>query len=95
MMIFCVIGKGRAGEQQHLLTIPINHIFLRARQSIKKGIKIACCCSKIFLDVYKTKYGPFERNGIEILIPDAACCYRGGFMNNYYSSICGQIEMAI
>lgn len=42
MMIFCAIGKGRAGEQQqHLLTIPINHIFLRARQSIKKGIKIA------------------------------------------------------
>lgn len=40
MMIFCAIGKGR--EQQHLLTIPINHIFLRARrQSIKKGIKIA------------------------------------------------------
>lgn len=35
-------------EQQHLLTIPINHIFLRARQSIKKGIKIACCCLVFF-----------------------------------------------
>lgn len=38
------IGKGRrAGEKQHLLAIPINHIFLRETRgtSIKKGIKIA------------------------------------------------------
>ena len=49
MMIFHAIGKGRAGEQQqHLLTIPINHIFLRALGKVlKKALKLLAATRNI------------------------------------------------